>query len=103
MPTAFDLGYGAEPFRPLVQDFPDRTDFPTNAFRVEWGPVFHRGRLDGTARVLAIGQDPARHETIVRRVLVGMAGHRGWTPGRRLGDGREAAGEYRRGFQRRQR
>jgi uracil-DNA glycosylase len=43
---------------------------------VEWGPIFHRGRLDGSARVLAIGQDPAQHEAIVRRVLVGEAGHR---------------------------
>ena len=32
--------------------------------------------MDGTARLLTIGQDPAQHETIVRRVLVGMAGHR---------------------------
>ena len=40
------------------------------------GPVFHRGRLDGSARVLVIGQDPAQHETVVRRILVGEAGHR---------------------------
>jgi len=29
--------------------FPDQ-------FRVEWGPIFHRGRLDGSARVLVIGR-----------------------------------------------
>ena len=40
------------------------------------GPIFHRGRLDGSARVLVIGQDPAQHETIVRRILVGEAGRR---------------------------
>jgi hypothetical protein len=40
------------------------------------GPVFHRGRLDGGARVLVIGQDPAQHEVIARRILVGEAGHR---------------------------
>ena len=40
------------------------------------GPVFHRGRLDGTARVLVLGQDPATHETITRRILVGEAGQR---------------------------
>jgi len=40
------------------------------------GTVFHRGRLDGSARVLVIGQDPAQHETIVRRILVGEAGRR---------------------------
>src|SRR5206468_6713018 len=38
--------------------------------------IFHRGRLDGTARLLVIGQDPAQSETIVRRILVGEAGHR---------------------------
>jgi len=27
------------------------------------GPVFHRGRLDGSARVVAIGQDPAQRVT----------------------------------------
>jgi hypothetical protein len=43
---------------------------------VEWGPIFHRGRLDGSARVLVIGQDPAQHETIIRRILVGEAGRR---------------------------
>lgn len=40
------------------------------------GPIFYRGRLDGSARILVIGQDPAQHETIVRRVLVGEAGRR---------------------------
>jgi hypothetical protein len=50
--------------------------YPSSQFRVEWGPIFHRGRLDGSARVLIIGQDPAQHETIVRRVLVGEAGRR---------------------------
>ena len=40
------------------------------------GPIFHRGRLDGSARVLIIGQDPATHETICRRILVGEAGQR---------------------------
>jgi hypothetical protein len=35
---------------------------------MEWGPILHRGRLDGTARILVIGQDPAQHETVVRRI-----------------------------------
>ena len=76
MPTAFDSGYGAEPFRSLVEDVPDGAVFPLKDFRVEWGPVFHRGRLDGSARLLVIGQDPAQHEVIARRTLVGGAGHR---------------------------
>ncbi len=40
------------------------------------GPIFHRGRLDGSAKVVAIGQDPAQHEAIARRCLVGEAGQR---------------------------
>ncbi len=58
MPHAFDPGYADEPFHSLVRDYPDATAYPTKDFRVEWGPVFHRGRLDGSARVLLIGQDP---------------------------------------------
>ncbi len=36
--------------------------FVPDQFRVEWGPIFLRGRLDGPARVLVIGRDPAQHE-----------------------------------------
>src|SRR5690349_8992409 len=74
MSVPFCEGYAREPFLTLCSDLPDC--YPGAAFRVEWGPVFHRGRLDGSARVLVIGQDPAQHETIARRVLVGEAGHR---------------------------
>src|SRR5262245_4101001 len=76
MPTAFDPGYADEPFRTLVASYPGAAAYPAGGFRLEWGPVFHRGRLDGSARVLVIGQDPAQHETIARRILVGEAGHR---------------------------
>jgi uracil-DNA glycosylase len=76
VPVAFDPGYGEEPFRSLVADRPDESVYPSSSFRVEWGPVFHRGRLDGSARVLVIGQDPAQHEVIARRILIGEAGHR---------------------------
>jgi uracil-DNA glycosylase len=72
----FDPGYGNEPFAGLVADYPGEDVYPPAAFRTEWGPIFHRGRLDGTARVLVIGQDPAAHESIARRVLVGEAGQR---------------------------
>src|SRR6266702_1008375 len=72
----FDPGYYREPVRSLCAAAPGSDVYPTANFRTEWGPVFHRGRLDGTARVLVIGQDPAQHETIARRVLVGAAGHR---------------------------
>jgi uracil-DNA glycosylase len=72
----FDPGPVAEPFASLVAEYPGTDVYPANAFRVEWGPVFHRGRLDGSARLLMIGQDPAQSEVIVRRILVGEAGHR---------------------------
>jgi hypothetical protein len=72
----FDPGYGRAPFFELVRDYPGPDVYPVDDFRVEWGPVFHRGRLDGSARVLVLGQDPAQHESIVRRALVGEAGQR---------------------------
>ena len=76
MPHAFDPGYSDEPFRSLVRGYPENDVYPASQFRVEWGPIFHRGRLDGSARILVIGQDPAQHESIVRRILVGEAGRR---------------------------
>lgn len=76
MTHSFDPGYGEEPFKGLCERYPDESVYPPGQFRLEWGPIFHRGRLDGSARVLVIGQDPAQHETIVRRILVGEAGRR---------------------------
>src|SRR5919202_4330491 len=76
MPTPFDPGYVEAPFDALVTSYPGPNVYKRSDFRIEWGPVFHRGRLDGSARVLVIGQDPAQHETIARRILVGEAGHR---------------------------
>jgi uracil-DNA glycosylase len=72
----FDEGYALDPFRTLCREYPDDTVYPAADFRSEWGPIFHRGRLDGSARVLLIGQDPAAHESIARRILVGVAGQR---------------------------
>jgi uracil-DNA glycosylase len=69
-------GYVAEPFATLVAEYPGEEVYPGADFRTEWGPVFHRGRLDGSARVLVLGQDPATHEAIARRILVGEAGQR---------------------------
>lgn len=76
MSHAFDPGPVAEPFLTLARDYPGTDVYPAADFRVEWGPIFHRGRLDGSARVLVIGQDPAASEDITRRILVGAAGHR---------------------------
>jgi hypothetical protein len=76
MPHEFDPGYGMEPFRTLCAHYPGESVYPSSDFRIEWGPIFHRGRLDGTARLLVIGQDPAAQESVARRILVGTAGHR---------------------------
>jgi uracil-DNA glycosylase len=76
MAAEFDAGYGNEPFAGLCRAFPGPDAYPPDDFRVEWGPVFHRGRLDGSARLLVLGQDPGPHEAVARRVLVGEAGQR---------------------------
>jgi hypothetical protein len=76
MGLPFDRGYVDEPFATLVAAYPGAETYPAGDFRLEWGPIFHRGRLDGSARVLVIGQDPGAHEAIARRILVGEAGQR---------------------------
>lgn len=76
MTHVFDPGPVGEPFGSLVGDYPGAEVYLPDSFRVEWGPIFHRGRLDGSARLLVVGQDPAQSETVVRRILVGEAGHR---------------------------
>jgi uracil-DNA glycosylase len=72
----FDPGYAPQPWRTLCESHPGEETYPPADFRTEWGPIFHRGRLDGKARVLVIGQDPAEHEAIARRILTGEAGQR---------------------------
>ena len=49
---------------------------PSGRFRQQFGPVYYRGRLDGSARVLILGQDPATNELIAHRVFVGRSGQR---------------------------
>ena len=45
-------------------------------FWYDWGPIFYRGRLDGTAEFLGIASDPGPTERIAGRTLVGDAGQR---------------------------
>jgi hypothetical protein len=47
-----------------------------NDFRLDFGPIYYRGRLDGTARVLIVGQDPAANELVGHRAFVGASGQR---------------------------
>ena len=49
---------------------------PKKRFRFQFGPVYYRGRLDGTARVLVIGQDPSTNELLAQRTFVGQSGQR---------------------------
>ena len=76
MAHPFDPGPVTEPFLSLARDYPGPETYPPKDFRLEWGPIFHRGRLDGSARILILGQDPGQHEAIARRILVGEAGQR---------------------------
>jgi hypothetical protein len=73
---AFCPGYDRAPFDELAAAYPGADVYPAHDFRLEWGPIFHRGALDGSARLLVLGQDPAAHEAIARRILVGEAGQR---------------------------
>lgn len=73
---AFDPGPPAEwedvfAVAPLgeYEDHPGR-------FRLDFGPVYYRGRLDGTARLLVVGQDPSTDELLAQRAFVGQSGQR---------------------------
>ena len=57
--------------------YPDTGDYK-GVFWADWGAVFYRGRLNGTARLLGIASDPGPTEGLpfVRRSLVGDAGQR---------------------------
>lgn len=69
----FDHGPPAE----LARHFAAAPDPPVkDHFWFDWGPVFYRGRLDGSARVLCIAQDPGPTERIAGRTLIGDAGQR---------------------------
>ena len=49
---------------------------PADRFRIDFGPVYYRGRLDNTARVLILGQDPSTDEILAQRAFVGASGQR---------------------------
>jgi uracil-DNA glycosylase len=73
--TEFDPG----PDQPLVQHFaklPSYTTAERKLFWYDWGPIFYRGRLDGSAKLLGIASDPGPTERVAGRTLVGDAGQR---------------------------
>jgi len=49
---------------------------PSGRFRTEFGPVYYRGRLNGSAKLLIVGQDPSTDEILAQRNLVGSSGQR---------------------------
>ena len=71
----FDSGPTGK-FKTLCQNYPDDTVFKgADGFRSLWGPIFYRGRANGNARLLVIGQDPAQTEAVTRE-FSGQAGRR---------------------------
>ncbi len=71
--TEFDGG----PPAALAQLFDRVPDPPVKQdFWFDWGPIFYRGGLDGSARVLCVASDPGPTERIAGRSLVGNAGQR---------------------------
>jgi uracil-DNA glycosylase len=70
----FDPGPPAR-FAEIFVRLPDYAQYK-DCFWYDWGPVFYRGRLNGTARVLCIASDPGPTERVAGRALVGDAGQR---------------------------
>ena len=71
-----DFDPGPPPsYAELFGRLPDLTPIRESLW-FDWGPVFYRGRLDGSARVLCIASDPGATERIAGRTLVGDAGQR---------------------------
>jgi hypothetical protein len=68
-PPAWERRFAEAPLRHYA-------DHSSGRFRVDFGPALYRGRLDRTARVLVVGQDPATDETIAGRAFVGLSGQR---------------------------
>ena len=59
----------------LLMDHPDYTPVK-DFFWFNWGPIFYRGRLNKTAKVLCVASDPGPTERIGDRALIGNAGQR---------------------------
>jgi uracil-DNA glycosylase len=71
----FDPGPPAAIARHLAR-VPGYTTRQRGWFWYDWGPVFYRGRLNGSARLLGIASDPGPSERVAGRTLVGDAGQR---------------------------
>lgn len=76
--TVFDKGPSADLARHFaaVPGYQTATADHRDLFWWDWGPVFYRGRLNKTAKVIGIASDPGPTERLVGRTLVGDAGQR---------------------------
>lgn len=72
--TEFDPGPPLR-FAEIFSRVPDYGPYK-NKFWYDWGPVFYRGRLDGSARLFCVASDPGPTERVACRTLVGDAGQR---------------------------
>ena len=72
--TEFDAGPPQE-FAEIFARSPNYEPYKEH-FWYDWGPIFYRGRLDGSARVLCVASDPGPTERVAMRTLVGDAGQR---------------------------
>ncbi len=72
------MKYDAGPPQEYIDLFSRLPDYVTDKqlFWYDWGPIFYRGRLDGTARLLCVASDPGPTERIALRILIGDAGQR---------------------------
>lgn len=70
----FDKG----PLKPIQRLFSVVPDYSIHkeSFWYDWGPVFYRGRLNKSAKVLCVASDPGQTERIGGRTLIGDAGQR---------------------------
>lgn len=74
MAIEFDKGPSSS-LAALFSQHPDYTPVK-NFFWFNWGPVYYRGRLDKSAKVLCVASDPGPTERIPGRALIGNAGQR---------------------------
>ena len=72
------IEYDKGPTKKIARLFAQHPDYSLikDHFWFDWGPVFYRGRLNGSARLLCVASDPGPTERIVGRALVGDAGQK---------------------------
>lgn len=73
----FDKGPNAEWAKKFFQAPRDYyMTHPSGRFRIDYGPVYYRGRLSSGIKILIVGQDPSTDELLAQRNLVGSSGQK---------------------------